>query len=66
MLAFVMPKNIRGRESLWRFVSTVDQIEERTGLDFFHQLPDPLEASLEAAIDTKSWRLNKIVGFSPS
>lgn len=47
MFAFIVP-NEASKEEIWSFRTTVDEIEERTGIDFFWQLDDELEDALEA------------------
>lgn len=37
------------------FAVAIDEVEKRTGLDFFHQLPDPLEEELERQVSKKDW-----------
>lgn len=47
-----------GKEStkpLRQFTVSVDEIEKRTGIDFFEGLPDDLEAKLEREVDTGGW-----------
>lgn len=65
LLAFLMPQNVKGNESLAKFVVSIDEIEALTGLDFFHELEDNLENKLEAEINSKSWQL-AIVANTPS
>ncbi|WP_431066689.1 DNA/RNA non-specific endonuclease [Methylotuvimicrobium sp.] len=60
MLAFLIPQTVRGNEPLTDFIVSVDTIEKLTGLDFFHELDDPLEDKLEAAINPKPWKLNSV------
>ncbi|SEF71814.1 DNA/RNA non-specific endonuclease [Oceanospirillum linum] len=60
MLAFLMPQNVRGSEPLTKFVVSVDQVEEVTGLNFFNALPDSQEVKLEAMKDSSLWRLNDV------
>lgn len=48
MYAYVIP-NKKNYEPLATFKTSVDQIEELTGIDFFYQLPDKLEHELEKA-----------------
>lgn len=53
--AFLLP----GQESdrpLEAFAVSVDEIEKRTGIDFFAQLPDAVEARLEATVDVSDWK----------
>ena len=60
LLAFVMPQAVRGDEPLDRFVTSVDRVEELTGLDFFPQLEAGLQSRLEAAIDPAAWELAQV------
>jgi endonuclease G len=57
MLAFMMPQSVRGDESLDRFLTTVDDIEQRTGLDFFPEIEDPIENRLEGVVDGRDWQV---------
>ncbi len=59
-LAFIMPQNVKGTEALTQYLSTIDEIEQRTGLDFFSELEDGIEDKLEASILPKSWKLNAV------
>lgn len=54
VIGFLMP-NAASSEPLSSFVRTVDEIENRTGLDFFPALPDALEGSLESGIHSDRW-----------
>jgi len=59
VLAFVVPQAVCGTEPLSKFLVSVDEIEQRTGLDLFHELADPQEAALEREIATNPWRLER-------
>lgn len=59
-LAFIMPQDVYGNESLLKFVTTVDEVEQRTGLDFFKDLDDEIENRIEAQKDIKFWRLEEV------
>ncbi len=37
------------------YATTVGQLEEYTGINFFHNLPDSLETSLEARLELQNW-----------
>lgn len=54
-MAFIIPQNITGNESLESFLTTIDTIEERTGLNFFHQLDARTETELEARRSQYLW-----------
>ena len=60
VLAFIMPQKVNGKEPLTQFLSTVDEVEKQTGLDFFTDLEDTLEDKLEAEIEFKSWQLESV------
>ncbi|MGR9052055.1 MAG: DNA/RNA non-specific endonuclease [Gammaproteobacteria bacterium] len=60
LLAFLMPQRVKGSEPLTRFVTSVDNIERLTGLDFFKDLDDDVENRLEAAADASAWQLQKV------
>ena len=57
VLGFLVPQEVCGTEPLSRYLASVDEIEQRTGLDFFHQLDDGQEAVLERTRTAKGWRL---------
>lgn len=57
LLAFLMPQTVKGNEPLDRYLVTVDKIEALTGLNFFHELEDKEENTLEAALNPQPWKL---------
>ncbi|NOQ76806.1 MAG: DNA/RNA non-specific endonuclease [Methylococcaceae bacterium] len=63
LLAFLIPQQVKGNEPLTRFLTTVDEIERLTGLDFFTDLPDKLENKLESKINSAQWKLNKVANL---
>ncbi|WP_066223560.1 DNA/RNA non-specific endonuclease [Formosa haliotis] len=56
MIGFVMPNKPNVNGSLKDYVVSVDEIEARTGIDFFPKLEDSLENKLEASTNTRGWR----------
>ena len=54
MIAFLMPHE-DSNQPLYKFVVSVDQIEELTGIDFFSELEDDIENKLEASSNYKGW-----------
>ena len=54
-LAFVLPQAPAEGAVLEDFLTSVDEIERRTGLDFFRDLPDQVEAGLEARKAGRVW-----------
>lgn len=59
-LAFLMPQGVAGDEPLDDFLVSIDQLEARTGLDFFPQLPEAAAAALEAEVETAGWGLEAV------
>ncbi len=57
MIAFLMP-SVKSNRALYEYVVSVDSIEKMTGIDFFPNLEDTLENSLEKNTDFKSWIFN--------
>lgn len=55
-----MPQQVRGNEPLDRYVVNVDEIEERTGFNFFPKIENKLQEKLESSIDPKPWDLNTV------
>ena len=53
-IGFILP-NKKINQPLQNFVFTVDHIEELTGINFFHSLPDDVEEDLESKSDLNSW-----------
>jgi endonuclease G, mitochondrial len=58
-LAFIVPQDVCGSEPLSRYVASVDEVERRSGLDFFAELADAREQSLEGAGAAGGWRLER-------
>lgn len=59
-LAFIMPQNVKGNESFMEFITTIDEVEKQTGLDFLSKLEDTLEDTLEQSKDYKAWHLEAV------
>lgn len=57
-IAFIMDHVDEAEKDLTQFLTSVDEIERRTGLDFFRELPDAAERRLEAKIESELWALN--------
>lgn len=60
VLAMRFPQTARPNASLIRFVTSVDEIEAQTGLDFFSQLPDDIENNIEKGQNYQAWGLKKV------
>jgi len=59
-LAFIFPQNAKPKSSLMKFVTTIDEVEKQTGIDFFHQLEDEFETKLESSSTPEAWRLKEV------
>jgi len=57
MIGFLVPA-VDSDKPLYEFVVSVDEIERRTGIDFFPKLGDTTENRLEKSSDYKSWSFN--------
>ena len=53
-IAFLIPHQ-DSKRPLYEFVTSIDAIEKKTGIDFFPSLPDDLETSLEKSVQYKNW-----------
>jgi endonuclease G len=53
-IAFILP-NQKGKRSLQSYVVSIDNLELRTGIDFYPQLSDEIEISIEASYDLDHW-----------
>lgn len=59
-LAIVMPQTAPEDGNLVDYVTSIDEIETLTGIDFFWQLEDQIEASVEASKNHQAWRLSEV------
>lgn len=55
-IGFLLPNEGSSR-SLESFATTVDTVEEKTGIDFFPSLPDDQEEIIESDLDLSLWSL---------
>jgi endonuclease G len=62
LLAFLIPQKVKGQEPLDRFVASVDEVERRTGFDFFPELDPRLEKTVEGTVDIQTWQLQEWAG----
>ena len=53
-IAFLMPHK-ESKKPLYDFVVSIDELEQKTGIDFFPELPDAIEKKLEASSSYKNW-----------
>ena len=57
-IGFIMP-NQAGNRPLMTYMLTVDEVEAQTGLDFFYNLPDSIEALVESDYNISDWTLSR-------
>lgn len=53
-LGFIYP-NEGTHHPMEHYAMSVDEVEEKTGIDFFYNLPDSIENMVESTIDFKHW-----------
>ncbi len=53
-IAFLVPHK-ESNKPLYSFVVSIDEIEQKTGIDFFPELPDTIETKLESSTSYKNW-----------
>lgn len=57
-IAFLMSNEI-SYQPLHKYAVTIDEVEEVTGIDFFHELlDDTTEEQLESSFDIRKWKFN--------
>lgn len=61
MLAIVMPNDRTDAAPIRDFVTTVDEIERRTGIDFFSGLEDEVENVVEAQSPAQAWNVDFVL-----
>jgi len=59
-LAFIFQQNAKSNASLMSFVTSIDEVEKQSGIDFFSELEDPVEDILEAKKTPQLWRLPEV------
>ena len=65
MIAFVLP-NKKSSSTLQSFVVSVDEVEQLTGIDFYTQLDDALENTLEANSNAAQWSFKQYTSSNHS
>ncbi len=59
LAAFLVPNVDTSGQKFWSYVTSVDVIEQNTGIDFFHELEDRLENRLENQVANRAnWPIN--------
>ena len=56
-LAFIIEQNVPWKAWPRRYLTSIDTVEKRSGLDFFSELDDSIEASLESQKAMRLWTL---------
>ncbi|GKT11410.1 MAG: endonuclease G, mitochondrial [Thiomicrorhabdus sp.] len=59
-LAFIFPQNAKPKASLMTFITSIDDVEKQTGIDFFSKLDDSIEDKIERSITPEAWRLKEV------
>ncbi|MDN6180415.1 MAG: DNA/RNA non-specific endonuclease [Halomonas subglaciescola] len=59
-LAFIMPQDVEGDEPLDDYAVSIAEVEARTGLNFFPDLPPAMEEKLESRLRVKGWALDAV------
>ncbi|MBU1109786.1 MAG: DNA/RNA non-specific endonuclease [Candidatus Riflebacteria bacterium] len=54
-MAFLIPQTVTGKEPIENFLTSINEIQKLTKLDFFWPLSDEAEARLESAVAAKLW-----------
>jgi endonuclease G len=57
MIAFLFP-NQKADQDLNAYITSVDEVEKQTGIDFFSALSDEQEEKLEATVNVSSWQFD--------
>ena len=53
-IGFILPHQ-KSSSSLQSFAVTIDEVERRSGINFYHELPDKIEEQIESNIDISKW-----------
>lgn len=54
-LSFIVPQNVKGNENIIQFLTSIDEIENKTKLDFFAPFSDIIENEFEAFVAKELW-----------
>ena len=57
-IAFIIP-NEKSNKSVYLYATTIDKVEEITGIDFYYNLNNATQNEVEANKDVKKWFLRK-------
>ncbi|MFH2140859.1 MAG: DNA/RNA non-specific endonuclease [Bacteroidota bacterium] len=62
-IALILP-NEKGNKQLYEYATTIDSLENITGIDFFPALPDSIENNMESKANTGKWSFDIIIDTS--
>ncbi len=62
-IGFILP-NEKSSSSLQSFILSIDEVESRTGIDFYHSLPDSIEEQIESNVNVADWSFNSSKSYS--
>ena len=62
-IGFILPHE-KSSSSLQSFVISIDEVERRTGFDFYHSLPDSIEKQIESNVDVSKWSFRSSKNYS--
>jgi endonuclease G len=57
-IAFIMP-NQKSNKSLYSYIVSIDDVEDKTGIDFYYNLNSEIKNEVEASTNVKLWFLKK-------
>ena len=57
-LAFIMP-NEKSDQSLYKYVVSINEVEEVTGIDFYHKIDKDVQEEVEENKDVKLWFISR-------
>ncbi|HZP13427.1 MAG TPA: DNA/RNA non-specific endonuclease [Nevskiaceae bacterium] len=64
-IAFLAPQSVHGDETLTKFVVTVRDVEEKSGLDFFPELPSDEQDRIESVAAPAYWLIPRFADAPP-
>lgn len=54
-MAFYINQENYTTSDIWSYAISIDALEQRTGIDFFHNLPNAVESAVESKYDKSLW-----------
>ena len=62
-IGFILP-NEKSSSSLQSFILSIDEVESRTGIDFYHSLADSIEEQIESNVNVADWSFSSSKSYS--